>query len=88
MPHCVKHFLVSALFLTIEFIVDSTVADLAAIATRFLTSRNNISQPQTKVQGGSNMTGTDFFLKNLNYQGRTAAAQCGLFTKKISPSHI
>jgi hypothetical protein len=41
MTHCVKHFLVSALFLTIVFIVDSTVAYLAAIATRFLTSMNN-----------------------------------------------
>jgi hypothetical protein len=50
MPHCVKHFLVFALFLIIVFIVDSTVADLAAIATHFLTSMNNISQPQIEVQ--------------------------------------
>jgi hypothetical protein len=50
MPHCVEHFSVSALFLTIVFIVDSTVADLAAIATCFPTSMKNISQPQTEVQ--------------------------------------
>jgi hypothetical protein len=31
------------------------------------------------------MTGTDFFLKNHNYQGRTDAAQCGLFTQKSVP---
>jgi hypothetical protein len=38
------------------------------------------------VQGGSNMTGTDFFLfVNILSQGRTAAAQCGLFTHKSVP---
>jgi hypothetical protein len=31
------------------------------------------------------MTGTDFFFKKHNYQGRTDVAQCGLFTQKSVP---
>jgi hypothetical protein len=31
------------------------------------------------------MTGTDFFLKNLNYQTLTCTSQSGLFTKKSVP---
>jgi hypothetical protein len=37
------------------------------------------------IQGGSNMTGTDFFFVVSLSQGRTAAAQCGLFTHKSVP---
>ena len=38
-----------------------------------------------KIQGGSNMTGTDLCV---NKPHCTAAAQCTLFTYKISPGHI
>jgi hypothetical protein len=41
--------------------------------------------PFHDVQGGSNMTGNDFFLKNHNYQTLTCTCQCGLFTQKSVP---
>jgi hypothetical protein len=40
------------------------------------------------IQGGSNMTGTDFFFKNHNYQTLTCTCQVQLVYKKISPGHI
>jgi len=35
-----------------------------------------------KIQGGSNMTGTDFFFGTIIDKHLLAAAQCGLFTHK------